>query len=115
MSAMRLPEELVEDVAYHLYGRALKWYPPDVKATLREAAGREVDGTAQEVLAVALKAIDRGEQLDKPVCQDTGLQTVWIRVGRGVELDGTAVTDAVRRGISRWTSEHEYRRTIAGL
>ncbi|WP_165964456.1 fumarate hydratase [Actinomadura sp. KC216] len=109
---MRLSADLVEDLAYQLYGQALKRYPPDIKATLRQAQGTEKDPTAQEVLTVALKSIDRAEQLDKPVCQDTGMQTVWCRVGRGVTFDGPGIEEAVRSGVGRWTREHEYRRTI---
>lgn len=112
VGAMELSPELAEELAYLMYGRALKLYPPDVKTTLADAADRETDQTAQEVLAVALKSIERGEQLDKPICQDTGMQTVWIRVGRGVRFDGPDVVAAVRRGVARWTAEHDYRRTI---
>jgi tartrate/fumarate subfamily iron-sulfur-dependent hydro-lyase alpha chain len=109
---MHLAPDLAEELAYQMYGRALKLYPPDIKATLMDAVRTEREDTARDVLEVALKSIERGEALEKPVCQDTGMQTIWIRVGRGVAFDGLEIADAVRRGVSRWTSEYEYRRTI---
>jgi tartrate/fumarate subfamily iron-sulfur-dependent hydro-lyase alpha chain len=109
---MQLSSDLVEELAYRMYGQALKRYPPDLKEALSKAVDREGNPTAKEVLTVALKSIELGERADKPICQDTGMQTVWLRVGRGVEFEATRVVTAIREGVSRFTREHDYRRTI---
>ncbi len=73
--------DAVEETARTLYGRALKRYPPDLVAAIRAAAGRETQLIAKHHFEMMIEAIEKGEAGDRPICQDTGLQTFWVKIG----------------------------------
>lgn len=108
---MSFPYDVVEEVARSLYGRALKLYPPDVKESIREAHAKETNPTAKHHLRIMLESIAKAEQRDVPVCQDTGMQTVWVQAGTAVALDGHRLQQSIREGVRRWSAENRYRVT----
>ncbi len=109
---MALAAGVVEDTARDLYGRALKKYPPDLVGAMRAAFARETNPVAKQHFDLMLKSIDKGEQANRPICQDTGMQTFWVRVGTKLKFDGYELQNAIREGVRRWSSENEYRKTV---
>src|SRR5262249_4542205 len=103
---------VVEDTVRQMYGRALKKYPPDLVASIRSAAERETIPVAKDHFKLMLSSIAKGEENDRPICQDTGMQTVWLKVGTKLSFDGHELQTAVREGVRRWSSENEYRKTV---
>src|SRR4051812_2121470 len=109
---MAFSQAVVEDTARDLYGRALKNYPPDLVGALRGAYQRETNPVAKQHFDLMLKSIHQGEHDDRPICQDTGMQTFWIRAGTKLKFDGYQLQAAIREGVRRWSSENEYRKTV---
>ena len=109
---MSIPYQVVEETARQMYGRALKKYPPDLVKCLRSAAEAETNPVAQKHFELMVASIEKGEQKDQPICQDTGMQTLWIKAGTKMQFDGKKVQDAIRNGVRRWSSENEYRKTV---
>lgn len=71
---------------------------PDMKKVFDEAAaseesplGRQILGQLEENLCIA------GEEMI-PICQDTGMAVVFIKVGQDVHLIGGSLTDAINEG-----------------
>ena len=95
---MRVDLQAVEDAAKALYIRALKVLPPDIKQGFGRLQASETDATAGRVLATMLTNIQVAEGTDNLLCQDTGVPIYNIVIGRGVEVDGHALKQAVRRG-----------------
>ena len=52
------------------------------------------------------------EQTDNLLCQDTGVPIYNVTIGRGVDVDGFALKEALRRGCARATREHSLRSSI---
>jgi tartrate/fumarate subfamily iron-sulfur-dependent hydro-lyase alpha chain len=102
----------VEDAAKELYIRALKLLPPDVKQGLARLAGSESDAGAQRMLGTMIRNIAVAEKTDNLLCQDTGLPIYNVWIGRGVEVDGLALKEAIRRGCERATREHPLRSSV---
>jgi tartrate/fumarate subfamily iron-sulfur-dependent hydro-lyase alpha chain len=102
----------VEDVAKELYIRALKLLPPDIKQGFERLAAGESDSGARRVLGTMIQNIRVAEDTANLLCQDTGIPIYNVRIGRGVEVDGYGLKEAIRRGCARSTREYSFRSSI---
>jgi len=102
----------VEEVARELYIRALKLLPPDVKQGLDRLAAGETDPGARRTLGTMVRNIQLAEDTANLLCQDTGIPIYNVRIGRGVEVDGWGLKEAIRRGCARSTREHPFRSSV---
>ena len=109
---MKIDLQLVEDCAKELYIRALKVLPPDVKSGFSRLAGIESAPIARNILATMITNIQVAEDTDNLLCQDTGVPIYNLTIGRGVEVDGHGLKQAVRRGCERATREYPLRSSI---
>jgi fumarate hydratase subunit alpha len=102
----------VEEAAKELYIRALKLLPPDVKQGLDRLAAGESDAGAKRMLGTMVKNIAVAEDRSSLLCQDTGIPIYNVSIGRGVEVDGYGLQEAIRRGCARSTREYSFRSSI---
>lgn len=82
-----------------LYKKVATSLPPDVEAALREAHGREKEGSnAREALSVILENVRLSRDTARPICQDTGVPVFYVQVPRGLsqrDIEAT-IMDATR-------------------
>ena len=109
---MKIDPQLVEDAAKELYIRALKILPPDIKSGFSRLSKSETAPTAQRILKTMVTNIQVAEDTDNLLCQDTGVPIYNVTIGRGVEVDGPSLKEALRRGCERATREHPLRSSI---
>ena len=109
---MKIEPGQIEEAAKQLYIRALKLLPPDIKQGFTVLAGHESDATAKSVLGTMITNIKVAEDTDNLLCQDTGIPIYNVWIGRGVELDGAELKDAIRRGCERATREYPLRSSV---
>jgi fumarate hydratase subunit alpha/L(+)-tartrate dehydratase alpha subunit len=109
---VRIELQQVEEAAKELYIRALKLLPPDVKQGFDALAAKESHAGAKRVLGTMIANIRVAEETDNLLCQDTGIPVYNVRIGRGVEVDGPGLREAIRRGCARSTREHSFRSSI---
>jgi len=102
----------VEEAAKELYIRALKLLPPDLKRGFDRLAAGESDAGAKRVLGTMMRNIAVAEDTGNLLCQDTGIPIYNVRIGRGVEVDGYGLQEALRRGCARSTREYSFRSSI---
>jgi fumarate hydratase subunit alpha/L(+)-tartrate dehydratase alpha subunit len=102
----------VEEAAKELYIRALKLLPPDIKQGLARLQAGESDAGARRMLGTMVKNIAVAEERASLLCQDTGIPIYNVRIGRGVEVDGFGLQEAIRRGCARSTQEYSFRSSI---
>jgi fumarate hydratase subunit alpha/L(+)-tartrate dehydratase alpha subunit len=102
----------VEEAAKELYIRALKQLPPDIKQGFDRLARSETDAGAKRMLGTMIKNIAVAEGTDNLLCQDTGIPIYNVWIGRGVDVDGVALKEAIRRGCERATREHPLRSSV---
>jgi fumarate hydratase subunit alpha/L(+)-tartrate dehydratase alpha subunit len=102
----------VEEAAKELYIRALKQLPPDIKQGFDALAKRETDAGAKRMLGTMITNIKVAEDTDNLLCQDTGIPVYNVRIGRGVEVDGAGLKEAIRTGCARSTRELPFRSSI---
>jgi fumarate hydratase subunit alpha/L(+)-tartrate dehydratase alpha subunit len=109
---LKIEPAQIEEAAKELYIRALKLLPPDVKRGFDSLAGGESDPGAKRMLGTMIANIRVAEDTDNLLCQDTGIPIYNVWIGRGVELDGVAMKEAIRRGCARATREYSFRSSI---
>lgn len=109
---MKIDLQAVEDAAKELYIRALKVLPPDIKQGFAQLQSGETGSTAKSVLATMVQNIRIAEDTDNLLCQDTGVPIYNLVIGSGVEVDGHALKQAVRRGCERATREYPLRSSV---
>jgi fumarate hydratase subunit alpha/L(+)-tartrate dehydratase alpha subunit len=109
---MKIDPSAIEDAAKELYIRALKMLPPDIKSGFGRLQQSETGSTARQMLATMVANIGVAEQTDNLLCQDTGVPIYNVWIGRGVEIDGHALKQALRRGCERATREYPLRSSV---
>ncbi len=109
---MKVDLKSVEEAAKELYIRALKQLPPDIKRGFDALAQRERDAGAKRMLGTMIRNIKVAEDTDNMLCQDTGIPVYNVRIGRGVQLEGAALKEAIRAGCARSTREYSFRSSI---
>lgn len=109
---MNIDLKAIEDAAKELYIRALKLLPPDIKDGFARLQAHETGATAQSLLGTMVRNIAVAEQTDNLLCQDTGIPIYNVMLGRGVQVDGFELQQAIRRGCARATREYPLRSSV---
>jgi len=93
-------EEIVEDVAARLLRLAVVKLPSDVKRAIERAYREEENPLGKAQLQAIIENIRLAEELERPICQDTGLITFYVRAGadfRGLDRVELSLKRAVKK------------------
>ena len=84
----------------------------DMKRVMEEAAqkeesplGKQIFGQLEENLVIAAN-----QQI--PICQDTGMAVIFVKVGQDVHVDGGSLTEAINEGVRRGYTEGYLRKSV---
>lgn len=78
------------------------YHPADYITSLAEAYEREQAPAARDAIAQILTNSRMCAEGHRPICQDTGIVVVFLRIGMDVRWDATmSVTDMVNEGVRR--------------
>ena len=75
--------------------------PQDMKERIRESLDRETWPAAREILERITENYEIADTENLPICQDTGMACVFLKIGQDVHITGDlarAVDEGVRRG-----------------
>ena len=94
-------QDLVQSVADAL--QYISYYhPKDFIDAVKEAYDREESQSAKDALAQILVNSRMCAMGHRPICQDTGIVTVFVRVGMQVQWEGDiSVSDMINEGVRR--------------
>jgi len=84
----------------------------DVVAFFEKAAKREESETGRDILAQLLENAQLAKDMNRPLCQDTGLAVVFLEVGQDVHLVGGSVEEAVDEGVRKGYTEGFLRKSV---
>lgn len=91
----------ISNVIAELCVQANRQLPLDLCQRLRDAQRDEMDGMAGSVMADLCDNIEAAKAMRVPICQDTGMAVVFIRLGQDVHLVGGSLTQAVNDGVAK--------------
>ncbi len=99
MATVILQKDLIESVADAL--QFISYYHPvDFIQALNQAYEKEANPAAKDAMAQILINSRMCAQGHRPICQDTGIVTVFLNVGMDIQWQGDmSVTDMVNEGV----------------
>ncbi|MBO6177886.1 MAG: fumarate hydratase [Selenomonadaceae bacterium] len=98
--------EMCKEAAYYL--------PEDVYRGLKKGRESEKSPVGQVVLDQIIKNAEIAKSEDRPICQDTGMTIVFLKVGQDLHITGGNLNDAVNEGIAKGYTEGYLRKSVVG-
>lgn len=75
--------------------------PDDLVACIRCAAAKEPDDFPKEIMNDLINNLDAAEELNIPICQDTGMTVVFADIGQDVHITGGDFEEAINNGVRK--------------
>lgn len=110
-----ITKKLVEDTIYQLYKKAVISIPEDVKISLEGALKVESDELPRLNIEAILKNIKLAEKKSIPMCQDTGLPIIFVKIGKvSVENNDlySVIYEGIIEGVKKATKETPLRPNV---
>lgn len=95
--------ELVKEANYEL--------PPQIKQAIIKASFQETSKLGRYIFKQMLENIEIAKKKKLPLCQDTGIQEIFVEIGRDVHIKGD-IEEAINKGVSKGTKEGNLRASI---
>ena len=86
--------------------------PASAEAALRAAREAEPWPAARGILEDLCSNLDIARATRLPICQDTGLVTVFLELGQDVHISGGGLDEAVQEGVRRGYAEGYLRKSV---
>lgn len=74
--------------------------PPDIEKKMRDAAQTEKSPLGTEILHDLIRNFGEAQNLQVPICQDTGMAVVFVELGQQVQLVGGNFYQAIHDGVA---------------
>ena len=97
-----IKEKLISETISQLYKKAAIVLPEDVKNSLKNALKVEDSEIAKLNIEAILKNIELAEEKSIPMCQDTGLPIIFVKLGN-VQVEN--LYEGIGKGIEKATNE----------
>ena len=86
----------------------------DMEEAVKESTKCEKSQLGKQILDQLSQNIDIARTDNIPICQDTGMAIVFIKIGQDVHLEGINLGDAINEGIRQGYQEGYLRKSIVG-
>ncbi|MBQ7623904.1 MAG: fumarate hydratase [Clostridia bacterium] len=106
-----LNAEEIRDVVKRLCIDANCRLPSDMRECISKARENEKWDTACEILDRIIENYGIAADTDRPICQDTGVACVFLKIGQDVHIKGS-IEDAVNEGVRRGYTEGYLRKSV---
>ncbi len=87
---------------------------PDMKEIFSKAVKQEESPIGRKILDQLEENLSIAAEEKIPICQDTGMAVVFIKIGQEVHITGGALEDAVNEGVRRGYREGYLRKSVVG-
>ena len=85
---------------------------PDVKQALIAAKEKEESPIGKQILGQLEENMDIAYESKIPICQDTGMTVVFLKIGQDLHIEGDYIEDAVNEGIREGYEEGYLRKSV---
>ncbi|MFI3253355.1 MAG: fumarate hydratase [Eubacteriales bacterium] len=94
-----IPAQVISQAVAQLCITANQQLPPDVEKAILTSQGEETWAKAKESLLLLKENMDLAKEKELPICQDTGMVSVFVTLGQGVEIQGD-FQEAIQEGVA---------------
>ncbi len=102
---------VVTEVVKRLCIEANCYLPKDVKNCIEKSRAEEPWPQAQEILDRIIENYGIADEKFQPVCQDTGMACVFVKIGQEVHVDGN-LSEAIHEGVRQGYTEGYLRKSV---
>ena len=106
-----LPAQLITETVKRLCIEANCHLPQDMKNCIRSSLDLETWPGAREILERIVENYEIADGENQPICQDTGVACVFLKIGQEVHIDGD-VNEAVHEGVRQGYGEGFLRKSV---
>ena len=106
-----LAAQKITEVVKRLCIEANCHLPQDMKDCIRGSWEQETWPQARGILERIMENYEIADSTDQPICQDTGMACVFLKIGQDVHIVGD-VTEAVNEGVRQGYSEGYLRKSV---
>jgi len=85
--------------------QANHYLAPDMDKAMKDAHEKETKPLAKQILGQLLENLEIAGEDMIPICQDTGMAVVFLKIGQDVHFEGGSVEDAVNEGVRQGYQE----------
>lgn len=85
---------------------------PDMKRVFEKAADEETSALGKQILGQLRENLEIAGTDMIPICQDTGMAVVFMKVGQDVHIEGGSLTDAINEGVRQGYVEGYLRKSV---
>ncbi len=109
IDAKKITEEIKRMVIEANY-----FLPKDVMRSLKDAREKEDWKLSQDILDKIIENAEIAETEKVPMCQDTGMVVVFVKIGQEVIVENGYIEDAINEGIRQGYKEGYLRKSVVG-
>jgi len=100
-----MDRSIISEIVVDLFKEAAIYLPEDVKNALKEAEEKE-EGVSKDILSAIIRNNQIAEEKQIPLCQDTGVPIVFLKVGKNIKTDEIIeIAEGIKEGVIRATNE----------
>ncbi len=86
----------------------------DVESRVRNAGESETSILGKQILNQLSENLDIAATDNIPICQDTGMAIIFVKLGQEVQIKGEFLEDAINEGIRQGYAEGYLRKSVVG-
>ncbi len=108
----KISTSVIEEKIYQMALKAGVNLTHSCKQALSAAHRNESNPTAKFALETLIRNSETAVTENMPVCQDTGMAVVLLKIGQNVYLEGIGLNEAVNRAVKRAYSDGYFRKSV---
>ncbi len=86
----------------------------DMKTKINEAARKEESPLGKQIFGQLRENMEIAKDSKIPICQDTGMAVIFLKVGQEVHFTGEYIETAINEGVRRGYTEGYLRKSVVG-
>jgi fumarate hydratase subunit alpha len=84
----------------------------DMEEVFLRSAEKEKSSLGKQILCQLKENLDIAREDLIPICQDTGMAVIFLKIGQDVHIEGSDLTDAVNQGVREGYTEGYLRKSV---
>ena len=104
-------DEIVKNIK-EMCIQANYYLSPDMESAIHNAKEQEDSALGKQILGQLCENMNIAKKDQIPICQDTGMAVVFIKVGQDVHFEGQNITDAINEGVRQGYQEGYLRKSV---
>ncbi len=104
--------DIITETVKELCVEANIYLGKDIKNAIANAKRNETSETGKTILEKLEENMQVAERKEIPVCQDTGMAVVFVKLGQDVHIEGGLLEDAIHAGVAKGYTEGYLRKSV---